>query len=192
MRHQSQEVKGKKGREPAQAVVALVSQLQWVARRMAMAPSLSSVIVVMWKKEILMGERCQPLGFSGVTLQRRATTSRTCCPRSPMHNTLPTPQPNLRGEAWQRPDLIGIDERGSREGEELMKETLRREMGRRGVQERGRSTRSSPEEEAAQGRRRQMRAAHSIWRSRAVPDMREYSLRKRFCSTSFQTKHALH
>jgi hypothetical protein len=126
MRHQSQEVKGKKGREPAQAVVALVSQLQWVARRMAMAPSLSSVIVVMWKKEILMGERCQPLGFSGVTLQCRATTSRTCCPRSPMHNTLPTPQPNLRGEAWQRPDLIGIDERGSREGEELMKETLRR------------------------------------------------------------------
>jgi hypothetical protein len=47
-----------------------------------------------------------------------------------------------------------------------------REMGRRGVQERGRSTRSSPEEEAAQGRRQQMRAAHSIWRSRAVPDMR--------------------
>jgi hypothetical protein len=102
-----------------QAVVALVSRLQRAARRMAKgSPSSHSAAVAatwkkafsmplspakarrgdpaevgLWRKEILMGERCQPLDFSGVIYYdaEGRRLAHPPPPRSPMRSPLPTP-----------------------------------------------------------------------------------------------------
>jgi hypothetical protein len=109
-----------------QAVAALVSRLQRAARRMAKgSPSSSSAAVAatwkkalsmplspakarrgdaaevgLWRKEILMGERCQPLDFSGVIYYdaEGRRLAHPPPPRSPMRSPLPTP-PRLAANA---------------------------------------------------------------------------------------------
>ncbi|GJN28871.1 hypothetical protein PR202_gb17043 [Eleusine coracana subsp. coracana] len=94
-----------------QAVAELVSRLQRAAKRMAKgSPSRSSAMwkktfsmpsspakarrgaeVGLWRKEILMGERCQPLDFSGVIYYdaEGRRLAHPPPPRSPMRSPLP-------------------------------------------------------------------------------------------------------
>jgi hypothetical protein len=111
-----------------QAVAALVSRLQRAAKRMAKgSPSTSSAAaetwnkacsmppspararrgdadhVGLWRKEILMGERCQPLDFSGAIYYdaEGRRLAHPPPPRSPMRSPLPV-SPRLLANAAAR------------------------------------------------------------------------------------------
>ncbi|OEL33759.1 hypothetical protein BAE44_0005221 [Dichanthelium oligosanthes] len=108
-----------------QAVAALVGRLQRAARRMAaggsgkgsprravvapwkktssLAPSGKAAKEAeggVWRKEILMGERCQPLDFSGVIYYdaEGRRLAQPPPPRSPMRSPLPA-SPRLAANA---------------------------------------------------------------------------------------------
>ena len=90
-----------------QAVAALVGRLQRAARRMAAgggkgsSPPRAAVAPTgkaareadagVWRKEILMGERCQPLDFSGVIYYdaEGRRLAHPPPPRSPLRSPLP-------------------------------------------------------------------------------------------------------